>query len=174
MERKIYKRIEKQQLQLGNIITRDCAPPLAEDYPCVESILESQRPDGCLSRSKSVNMRDDRDFSRMGIDTFEEGYVHEIEPLTAVEKRDVTWIGVLQARYPKGNLKLTEKYTSLSDKQVADNYWGGTLSDNPALEYATEKAKVVFVEFDLSPVRPDQLADAFKQVAEHGNNFLKS
>lgn len=173
MKVKTYNRIEKIRRELGSIITRRGTPPLEEDFPTVESILEKRRPNGCLSRSESVNMREGRDFSRMGIDTFENGYVHQIEALSAVEKRDVAWIGALQGRYPKGNLKHTEKYKNLSDDQIADRYWDGALSENPSWEYATAKAKVVSVEGDLSPVRPAQLKDALKRVAEYGNNHSK-
>src|SRR5271155_4435249 len=101
MAAKTYNRIEKDKRPFGGIFTRSGPPPLNQDYPVVESILERRRPAECLSRSESVNMREDRDFSMMGIDTFDNGYVHQLEPLGPVETRDVVWIGALQARYPK-------------------------------------------------------------------------
>lgn len=168
MADKTYNRIEKIQREVGDIITRCGPPPLEKDYSNVERILEKRRPSGCLPRSRSVNMREDRDFSKMGIDSFDRGYVHQLESLSEVEERDVAWIGALQVRYPKSELKLTDKYEGVSDDQLADRYWKGILSEKPSLEYATEKAKVISVENDLSPVRPSSLEAPLKQVAKNG------
>jgi hypothetical protein len=167
MVAKTYNRIEKDKRLVGDVITRNGPPPLDKDYAVVEAILESRRPAECLSRSESVNMRDDRDFSMMGIHTFEKGYVHQVEPLGAVEARDVEWIGALQARYPKGGLNLPDKYRGVSDDELADRYWRGERSARPSVEHATKKAKVVSREDELSLVHPSKLEEAFKQVAAH-------
>lgn len=172
MAAKTYNRIEENQRELGTIITRRGPPPLGKDYSTVEQILERRRPKRCLPRSQSVNMRDDRDFSMMGIDTFDRGYVHQLEPLSKVEERDVEWIGALQVRYSRSELKLTDKYKCITDDQLADRYWNGTLSESPSVEYATEEARVVSVEEDLSPVRPSRWEVALRQVAENGNKFF--
>jgi hypothetical protein len=169
MAAKMYNRIEKDRRPLGDIIMRSGPPPLSQDYAVVEKILESRRPPACLSRSESVNMREDRNFSLMGIDTIDAGYVHQIEPLGPVEARDVEWIGALQRRYPKRGLNLTDKYPSVSDDELADRYWRGELSASPSIEIAAKEAKVVSVEEQLSPVRPSPWADVLKQVAAHDN-----
>jgi hypothetical protein len=75
-----YNRIERHKRHVGQLITRSGPPPLERDYAVVEAILESRRPAERLSRSESVNMRRDRDFSLMGIDSFDNGYVHQLEP----------------------------------------------------------------------------------------------
>lgn len=112
-------------------------------------------------------MREDRDFSLMGINTFNHGYVHQLEPLGPVEARDVEWIGALQRRYSKPSLKLSDKYPGVTDDELADRYWRGTLSAKPSVELATKEAKVVSVEDQLSPVRPSSWAEALNQVAAY-------
>ena len=166
---KTYKRIEKDKRPVGEVITRSGAPPLEKDYAAVETILESRRPSRCLSRSESVNMREDRDFSLMGID-FDSGYVHLVEPLGPVEARDVKWIGALQARYPKGGLTLRDKYCGVSDDELADRYWRGERSAEPSVEHVTNEARVVSVDDELSPVRPSKWTEALKQVAQREIN----
>jgi hypothetical protein len=171
---KTYNRIEKDKRPVGDIITRSGPPPLEQDYAVVEAILGSRRPAKCLSRSESVNMREDRDFRMMGIDTFNNGYVHRLEPLGPVEARDVEWIGALQARYPKSGLNLCDKYNGVSDDELADRYWRGELSGRPSVEHATKEAKVVSVEDQLSPVRPSKMAEALKRVAAYDEKSAKS
>lgn len=160
MAAKTYNRIEGNKRTPGDIITRSGPPPLDKDYAGVEAILERRRPPECLSRSESVNMREDRDFSLMGIDTIEQGYVHQLEPLGPVEARDVEWIGALQRRYPKRTLNLKDKYPGVSDDELAERYWSGELSASPSIEFAAKEAIVVSVEDELSPVRPSKWADA--------------
>jgi hypothetical protein len=105
----------------------------------------------------------------MGINAIDHGYVHQLEPLGPVEARDVEWIGALQRRYLKKNLKLTDKYPGVSDDELADRYWRGELSASPSIEIATKEAKVVSVEDELSPVRPSKWGDALKHVAIDGS-----
>lgn len=167
MAAKTYNRIEPSKRSLGGIITRSGPPPLEQDYAIVEAILESRRPSQCLPRSESVNMREDRDFSLMGID-FDAGYVHQLEPLGTIEARDVEWIGALQRRYPKQGLHLPDKYPGVPDEELADRYWRGELSVSPSIEIAAKEAKVVSVEVQLSPVRPSSWADALKHVTAYG------
>jgi hypothetical protein len=156
MAAKTYNRIEEVKRAVGCVITRSGTPPLAQDYAVVECILESRRPAKCLSRSLSVNMREDRDFSMMGIGTFTCGYVHQLEPLGPVEARDVVWIGALQVRFPKSGLTLPDRYPGLSDDELADRYWRGELSVKPSVEHATKEARVVSVDDVLSRVRPSK------------------
>ena len=174
MAAKTYNRIEEARRPVGGIIERLGPPPLERDYPTVEYILESRRPVRCLPRSESVNMREDRDFSKMGIDAFRWGYVHQLEPISSVEGRDVEWIGALQVRHPKAGLKLPDKYDGISDDELADRYWCGTLSKNPSVEYVTKAAKVVSVEEHLSPVRISGLDEALRQVAAYDEKTSNS
>lgn len=161
---KTYNRIEENKREVGFRMTRNSPAALEKDYPTVEAILERRRPEGCVSRRNSVNMREDRDFRTMGIEGFEHGYVHQLEPTKPVEVRDVVWIGALQARYPKNNLPLRDQYPGVSDDELADRYWRGELSASPSTECVTEEAIVISVEDKLSPVRPRVMADAMRQV----------
>lgn len=166
---KTYNRIEGDKRKVGDIITRSGPPALHNNYPKVEEILERNRPASCVPRGESVNMRPDRDFKAMGIDKFDYGYVHQVEPIDPVEVRDIEWIGALQARYPKSGVRLPEKYPGVSDDELAQRYWRGELSKKPRTEYATRSAKVLSVEDELTRVNgPHEMEDALKKVAEYG------
>jgi hypothetical protein len=173
---KTYNRIEEARRVVDDIIARCGPPPLERDYATVECILERRRPDKCLPRSESVNMREDRDFSMMGIDAFDSGYIHQLKPLGTVEERDVKWIGALQVRHPKPNIRINcpDKYEGVSDNDLADWYWCGKLSDIPSVEYVTEKARVVSVDEHPSPVHPSKLDEALKQVSAYDQKIFNS
>jgi hypothetical protein len=160
---KKYYRMEKVPREVGDIFMRSGDPPLAGNHPHVELILARQKPEMCLPRGESINMREDRDFLLMGIEG-DSGYVHELEPLCPVETRDVAWIGALQERYPSGTRPPRDNCPGLSDDQIASRYWSGSLSDKPSLEFATKKAKVISVDEEPSLVRPSPFAEALKQV----------
>ena len=169
---KTYNRIEGNKRKVGDIITRSGPPALHNNYPKVEEILERNRPASCVPRGESVNMRPDRDFKAMGIDQFDQGYVHQVEPIHPVAVRDIAWIGALQVRYPKPGLVLPEKYPDVSDDELAQRYWREQLSEKPKTEYATRSAKVLSVEDKLTRVNgPHEMEEALKRVAANGKKI---
>ena len=89
----------------------------------------------------------------MGV-TFSEGYIHTVEPMGGLEKRDIRWIGVLQRRHHKRDILRKELCPDLGDDAVAERYWSGTASEDPVWEWVAEKVRVVEVESKVSPVRP--------------------
>jgi hypothetical protein len=154
MSSKIYYRIAKTRYATGDVMKGLGERPLQSTEPSVEDILEQRRPTHCPYRGDSVYMREDRRFSRVGV-PFSEGYVHEVEPIGDVYKRDLAWIGILQRRHHKNPHLQRNEHPELSDAEVADKYWAGEASDNACWEYVANEAKVVDVDKDLSPVRPN-------------------
>lgn len=171
MTAKTYNRIAKDKKPIGHVFTRSGPPPLEKDYALVETLLERRRPKDKLSRNEAVNMRNDRNFSMMGIDAYDHGYVHEVEPVGEVTEHDVEWIGALQRRYPKSGVNLPDKYPKLSDDEIVDRYWNGTKSASPSMEFHAKEAKVVAVDDELSPVRPPSgMAKALDEVRAYDPN----
>lgn len=137
--------------------------PLADTEPLIEDILAGRRPHHCADRGDSIYMREEREFSTVGV-TFDNGYVHTVEPIGKVDKRDLAWIGVLQRRHHKNERVRKNVHPALSDDDVADRYWNGEASDRPLWEWVTEKATVIDVDDELSRVRPESpLLDAFSK-----------
>ena len=160
-----YYRIAERKYTKDKIMKGRGDRPLANNFPAVEAILESRRPSESLDRGDSVYMREDRDFNSVGV-TFDEGYIHQIEPLGKVDKRDLTWIGVLQRRNHKDTWLRKNSYPLLSDVDVADNYWSGKASDNPSWEWITKEARVLEVDSGSSRVRPNPtpFLDSFSDI----------
>jgi hypothetical protein len=154
-----YNRIEKQQKPIGHIFGPTGVFPLGAETPEVEECLERNRPAHCLRRDNCVYMREDRDFSRMGL-SYAEGYVHQINPIGPVEQRDVTWIGYLQLllnRNPRIRAVSEEQRMArhgLTNDELAQRYWQGMVSSTPNLEQVTSQAEVVEVDSFLSSVKP--------------------
>ncbi len=99
-------------------------------------------------------MREERDFRTVGV-PYDRGYVHTIIPIGKVDRRDLTWIGVLQMRYHKREqLRARARYPRVSDDQVVDGYWSGQASDTPDWEWVAKEAQVVAVDENRLPVRP--------------------
>lgn len=153
MSTKTYYRIAEKKYAKDGITKGRGTRPL-EDEPLVEEILEKQRPADCPDRGDSVYMREEREFSTVGV-PYDEGYVHTVEPIGKVDKRDLAWIGVIQRRHHRNERLLKEPCPELSDAQLADKYWSGEASNKPSWEWVAKEAKVVDVDSDLSHVRPN-------------------
>jgi hypothetical protein len=123
--------------------------PLEGKEPLVEEILEQQRPPDCPDRGDSVYMREEREFSTVGV-PYDEGYVHTVVPIGRVDKRDLAWIGVIQLRQQRNEQLRKNLYPKLSNARVADKYWSGEASDKPLWEWVAKEAKVVDVEGNLA------------------------
>jgi hypothetical protein len=154
MSSKTYYRIAERKYAKDEIIRGRGKSPLEAKEPLVEEILEQRRPADCPDRGDSVYMREEREFSTVGV-TYDEGYVHEVEPIGEVDKRDLAWIGVIQRRHHKNELLRKNEYPTLSDTEIADKYWSGEASDKPLWEWVATEAKVIDVDNDLSRVRPN-------------------
>jgi hypothetical protein len=152
MSAKRYYRISEKKYAKGEIIQGRGKKPLADKEPLVEHILDNRRPADSPGRGDSVYMREEREFSSVGV-TFDEGYIHEVEPIGKVEKRDLNWVGVLQRRHHKNERLRTDGFPLLSDSDIADKYWSGEASDNPSWEWVAKEAKVIDVDCALSRVR---------------------
>ena len=90
----------------------------------------------------------------MGV-SYDEGYVHKVEPLGKVDKRDLTWIGVIQSRHHRNAQIRKDRCPKLSDDHLAHNYWRGEASKRPLWEWVAKEAKVIEVDSTLSRVRPN-------------------
>jgi hypothetical protein len=154
MSTKTYYRIAEKKCAKDDIMKGPGKRPLADKEPLVETILEGRRPADCPDRGDSVYMREEREFSTVGV-PFDEGYVHTVEPIGKVDKRDLAWIGVIQRRHHKNQRLRKNEYPTLSDNDVADRYWSGEASDKPLWEWVAKEAKAVDVDSDLSRVRPN-------------------
>ena len=152
MSTKTYYRIAEKKCAKDDLMKGRGERPLADKEPMVEGILESRRPPECPDRGDSVYMREEREFSTVGV-TFDEGYVHKVEPIGKVDKRDLAWIGVLQRRHHRDERLRKNNYSPLSDNNVADNYWSGEASDKPSWEWVAKEAKVIDVDGGSSRVR---------------------
>jgi hypothetical protein len=161
MSAKTYFRIAEKKYAKGDIMKGRGKRPLADEEPLVETILDSRRPPECPDRGDCVYMRVEREFGRVGV-TFDKGYVHKIEPIGKIDKRDLTWIGVLQSRHHKNERLRKNEYSSLTDNDIADKYWSGEGSDKASWEWVAKEAKVLDVDSDLSRVRRESpLLDIF-------------
>ncbi len=149
---KMYNRLAREVHPVGHIFTGNGKLPLAR-YAEVEDALARNRPVASPPRSDCVYMKEDLDFSSVGVD-YEEGYVHKVEPKGDVERRDIYWVGVLVKRYAKSRMMRKEIEPHLSDDDVAQRYWGGTASPSPTWEFIAKEATVVGVNTTIVSVRP--------------------
>lgn len=150
----IYKRIAQERSCVGDIMTGRGTAPLTDRFSKVEAILERNKPSNAPNRGQSVFMRDDEDFSGVGV-TYSKGYVHVVEPVGSVFKRDTYWIGVLQKRYIKDRRFRNDLESTLSDDEVAKNYWTGHASAKPIWEWVAEKVKVIHAAKNPVDVKPN-------------------
>jgi len=154
-----YYRIAMQQMPIGYIFGPTGIFPLGTEARELEECLERNRPACCLQRDGCVYMREDRDFSRMGL-SYAEGYVHVVEPIGPVQQRDVTWIGHLQLLLnPSADIRaLSEaqrmRRHGLTNDELAQKYWQGSGSPAPHWEHVTSSAKVVEVDSFQSLTKP--------------------
>jgi hypothetical protein len=100
MSSKTYYRIAERKYAKGYIMRGRGTRPLEDKEPFVEQILGQRRPDDSPDRGDSVYMREEREFSTVGV-PYDEGYVHEVVPIGKVDQRDLAWIGILQRRHHK-------------------------------------------------------------------------
>lgn len=91
---KTYYHMSSTKLPIGKVLIGQ-GRPLVD--PSIEDVFEKQRPKNSPSRLNSVYMTDDRDFKRRGIRA-DDGYVHQVEAIGPVEKRDNKWVGELELR----------------------------------------------------------------------------
>lgn len=152
---KIYFRFEDRSREVGEIIERDpgLPAPLSERYPGIERILDQYRPDECLSRRDCVYSLASEKDSRAGIQV-QIQYVHKLELIGPIERRDMIWIGALQAKHPNTynsesetrimqRLASRNQYATLSDEELARRYWTGAPSAEPAFEFVARSAQVL-------------------------------
>ena len=152
----IFKRIAREPFEVGDVINGSGTKPLQSRFPEIEEVLERNRPHSVPDRGNCVFMRDDADFSQTGV-SFDKGYVHDVEPIGSVRKRDTYWIGVLQKRHFKDARFQKNIEPILSDDEVAQNYWGCKAGPNPIWEWVAESAKVISVAADPVLVRPNAI-----------------
>lgn len=127
--------------------------------PKVEDILSSRKPDECVPRSESIFLSPTPDVRTQGL-TYDEGYLHIVEPSGRIERRDNSWIGELQKRH-HANEKIRclrdSMLSNLTDDDLADNYWRGTASNNPTWEIVAEAAVITdLVSDNPVAVRPSK------------------
>jgi hypothetical protein len=154
MNTKTYYRIAMKKCAPDDIMKGRGKRPLEDTEPLVEELLERHRRPSCPDRGDSVYMREEREFSTLGV-TFNEGYVHTVEPIGKVDRRDLAWIGVIQCRYHRNERLRKELCPELSDAQVADKYWSGEASNKPSWEWVAKEVRVVDVDNNKSRVRPN-------------------
>lgn len=158
---KTYNRIAKDQHAVGHAFMGRGVAPLLKEHPHVEAFLELHRPPHCMARKDTTYMREDRDFSMMGLqDWYTEGYVHQVEPKGPVEKRDVRWIGALQALMARSEMaskyyaaRRKTMFEGLSNEEIAEAYWTGRESREPSWEFVTIEGEVIAVDDKPSPLK---------------------
>lgn len=110
----------------------------------IESLLANTKPRNCIGRPQSIFVSEDEACERHGL-PFDDGFLHQVELLGRSERRDNTWLGVLQLRLsdrPGMRTSGYAKYPELSNEAICLSYWAGKASDTPNREIATDKALV--------------------------------
>ena len=154
MVKKQYYRIAKDRHSKGHVFSGSGLRPLQDRFPKVEDILERCRPKGKEDRGNSVYLKENKDFSKVGV-TYGEGYIHTVDPVGEVERRDLVWTGILQKRYIKDERFQKDLRPDLTDDQVADKWWAGQASETPDWEWVASGATVVEVDDKPVTVKPD-------------------
>jgi hypothetical protein len=149
-----YYRVAENRHAKGHVFKGSGKRPLQDRFPHVEEIFERRRPKDKDDRGHSVYLKDDKDFSKVGV-TYDEGYLHTVDPVGEVEQRDLVWTGILQKRYIKDSRFQKNLRPDLSDDQVADKWWAGEGSETPNWEWVTKEAVVVEVEENPVTVKPN-------------------
>jgi len=148
-----YYHISPVQLSIGQVIGGTGKRPLQERHPVIEGILEERRPTDELDRGSSVYLRQHRDFSTVGV-TYYQGYIHTVEPIGSIRRRDLVWTGILQERHARDMRFRKDRYPLLTDAEIANLWWAGEASDQPDWEFLVEKASVIEVESTPVVVKP--------------------
>jgi hypothetical protein len=165
---KKYYRMSQKKLELGKPVQGTGALHLGAE---LEKLLEQQRPDECISRTDCVFFSDNEDPKKHGL-PYDYGYLHVIEPVGPVQKRDNYWLGQLQTRHhPTLSWRQDLSIADLTDKKLADKYWKGEPSNKPNWEMVARSATVMeYASEEPVQVRKPLMADALKTVAEYENS----
>lgn len=153
MSAKTYKRMSKDEVEVGNVFKGRGEAIVDQD---VEDILEDARPAGALSRIECTYMREDEDFSMMGL-PYTYGYVNEVEPVGDVQKHDVAWLGAIQKRRIKDPRFKKDLYPGVTDKELAERYWSGEPTEKPDWEYVAKEARTVTAGTTLQHKNPNSI-----------------
>lgn len=116
--------------------------------PQIENALSAAKPATAPSRSASVFMLENLDFSRCGLAT--SGYIYRVEPLEKVNRFDLSWIGdmqkaLLKKKYPPQGSGLLKDYPDWSITLVdfgCASYWSGLASNDPVWEILTSRFRI--------------------------------
>ncbi len=131
-------------------------------YPFVslkaEEILSAARPADCIPRENSVYLSESAERKKLGV-KYDGGHLHVVEVTTPTKRHDLAWTGELQRRHPPtirptpkpgsldekiaASMKPNAALASLSDQEIANNYWLGVPSPSPHWEIATTSAVVI-------------------------------
>lgn len=131
-------------------------------YPFVslkaEEILSAARPDDCIPRENSVYLSESAERKKLGV-KYDGGHLHIVEVSTPTKRHDLAWTGELQRRHPAtvrskpapGSLdekiaalmKPSPAQASLTDQEIATNYWLGVPSLSSHWEIASTSAVVI-------------------------------
>lgn len=127
-------------------------PRLDPEERAVEAVLEHFRPDGCLPRHASIFLVDRPDgdlIERVG------GYadhIYQVEPQGPVERNDVRWWAVIlnEGALDVAHGSKAERAEALAAcRPLAEAYWRGEASDNPAWEYRAAGGRIVRIVEDF-------------------------
>lgn len=148
-----FYHISPIQLSIGQMIGGTGKRPLQERHPVTEDILGERRPTEEVDRGNSVYLRQNRDFSTVGV-TYYQGYLHIVEPIGTIRRRDLVWTGILQERHARDMRFRKDRCPHLTDVEIADLWWAGEGSDQPDWEFLVEEASIMEVESTPVVVKP--------------------
>ena len=130
MARKIFYHMSRTKLPINTPLKSRGSTHVD---PHVEKMLTARKPDPSIARSEGVYLGETEDASRHGL-TYDYGYLHTVEPVGDLQRRDSNWVGQLQLRHhrnPKMVQMQDKRLIGISDEQIADRYWAGEASPNP-------------------------------------------
>lgn len=146
-QERIFYHMSPKKLELFTVLRPSGKPHLD---PAIEKLLESRRPNSSIPRSEAVYLSETVEASRHGL-PYDEGYVHLVEPIGEVQRRDNNWIGQLQVRHhvnPRLARLKDKRLNHLSDEEIASKYFAGEASPNPNWEVVAKSAKVMGIVGD--------------------------
>jgi hypothetical protein len=170
-QERIFYHMSPKKLELFAVLRPSDKPHLD---PAIEKLLECHRPNSSISRSEAVYLSETEEASRHGL-PYDEGYVHLVEAIGEVQRRDNYWIGQLQARHhPNPRLaRLKDKSLDhLSDEGIASRYFAGEASRKPNWEIVARSAKVKSLVCDHAvQVRKGSLYRLLKKATDLKNDL---
>ena len=136
----------------------------------IEALIEAHKPAEFLSRAAATYLSASEDVSRMGLD-YDEGYLHVVEPVGLVERRDAAWLGELQRRLPisavHAVLPKDERLARFTNDEIAKNYVTGKPTLEPHWEHLASEAIVTAVDETPRRIRTHSpFLDAISKVAK--------